>query len=259
MIVYSNAKINIGLSVKDKRPDGYHNIESIFYPIPLNDIIEIIPAKEDSFLCTGIEIDLEDNLILSAIKLFREKFTIPPVYVHVHKQIPLGSGLGGGSSNASFTLILLNQLFDLKLSHSELVDCALELGSDCPFFIYNTPAMVKGRGELVSPIDYSLKDKFLKIVYPGFNSSTLEAFKNLKRHEKSNISDFHDSQDLSFLTNDFESGIFHLHPNLKEIKSDLMDEGAFYSSLTGTGSCVYGIFNERPKNSGDTSRIVKLN
>lgn len=256
MIAYSNAKINIGLNIRDKRPDGYHNIESLFYPIPLCDLIEIIPGHKDSFMNTGIQIDHQNNLILDAIALIREHYPIPPLYVHVHKAILLGSGLGGGSSNASHTLIILNRLFDLQISNDLLAEFALQLGSDCPFFIHNKPSIVKGRGEFVSPIEFTLKDQFIKLVFSDIHSSTADAFSNLNIESDQEFSI--DENWPKTVSNDFEKGIFKVYPQLGQIKSQLIEDGAYFASLTGTGSCVYGIYENQPIISSSKERVFKL-
>ena len=260
MIAYSNAKINIGLFIKDKRPDGYHNLESIFYPIPLVDLIEILPAQQESFTNTGISIDGENNLILQAVNLLRRDFNIPTISIHIHKQIPLGSGLGGGSSNASFTLKLLNDLFNLKLSEQKLSEYALGLGSDCPFFIYNKPSLVKGRGEIIQPIDFSLKGKYIKLIYPDIHISTREAFEGFKdKSEKWAIDLKSYSTDwMNILSNDFEVGICQKYLEINELKSELIEEGAVYTSLTGTGSSLYGIFDIEPKPLNDNQWVFIL-
>lgn len=248
MIVYSNAKINIGLFVKDKRPDGYHNIESVFYPIPLNDLIEITHDQTDSFINTGIQINQNNNLILDAISLLRTDFDISPIRVHLHKQIPFGAGLGGGSSNASHTLKLLNSLFDLNLSDGDLASYALQLGSDCPFFILNEPALVTGRGENVDPIDFSLKGKFLLLAYPNLHISTEIAFSNLEevRNEKNMAELISNELWITNVTNDFQKGLFSQHQDLLKIQEQLVASGAIYTSLSGTGSSIYGIFDMKP-------------
>lgn len=258
MIVNSNAKINIGLFIRDKRRDGYHNLESIFYPIPLFDILEIIPAEKESFSHSGFAINPLQNLILSAIDLIRVHYDIPNLAVHIHKQIPLGSGLGGGSSNAAFTLKLLNSLFGLNISKVQLLSYALELGSDCPFFIENKPALIKGRGELIHPISPSLKGKYLKLVYPEIHSSTKIAFESLIPVERATgiSTDILEKNWTAYLINDFETGLFEAHPNLRSIKTQLINEGAEYVSLTGTGSSIYGLFDTKPKHSSQKNTWV---
>lgn len=244
VILFSNAKINIGLNITGKREDGFHDLESIFYPIPWCDIIEILPATEDLFSYSGIQIDPENNLVKDAVNLLRSKFNIPSVRVHLHKNIPAGAGLGGGSSNGSCTLIGLNHLFDLQLTNKELKGLSLNLGSDCPFFIDNIPSFVQGRGEVINPSPLDLSGKYILLINNGTHISTKEAFWNLKP-EKKNF-----PTDLSEMSNDFEKTIFPGHPGLAQIKKDMLESGAHYASLTGTGSTIYGLFDEKPKKPG---------
>ena len=245
MIVFSNAKINIGLSIGDKREDGYHNLTSIFYPIPLCDVLEINKAEQDSFKSYGIEINTTSNLILDAITLLRQQYEIPPLSVNIFKRIPLGAGLGGGSSNGTYTLKVLNTLFELNLDHEELHKLALKLGSDCPFFLHNKPSLVKGRGEIIEGAKLDLSGMYLKLVYPNIHSSTAEAFSGLNKDRKQQIFEFDQWKNLS---NDFETSIFKLYPQIEQTKKKLSEEGAIYSAMTGTGSSVFGIFESKPEN-----------
>lgn len=243
MIGFSNAKINIGLSVLDKRSDGYHNIESIFYPLPFFDVIEIMTAPADSFHSYNIPLG-QKNLITAARDLLRENYEIPPVSIHIYKQIPLGSGLGGGSSNAVTVLKMLNQLFNLQIDENQLFELALQLGSDCPFFIRNKVSFVSGRGEIVKEFNLDLSDHYIQIIHPDIHISTAEAFTGL---EKSKLKPNH-WKDWKLVQNHFEDHARNQYPIINKLLNQLENSGAIYSSLTGTGAAVYGIFETAPKN-----------
>jgi len=252
MVVFPNAKINIGLQVLNKREDGYHNIESIFYPVGLCDVLEIVKSSEFSYVQSGLLIQGEsiDNLVIKAYNLINQEFAIGSVAIHLHKIIPTGAGLGGGSSNATFTLKLLNELFGLKLDDSKLKSLALVLGSDCPFFVKNEPSLVCGRGEFFNDTKLNLTDKWIKIVHIGLHISTKEAFSKITLKNELNVSKSSSYSDdkliLKHFINAFEKNIFENHPQLKEIKKILEQEGAIYASMTGSGSAIYGIFDSEP-------------
>jgi len=252
MIVFPNAKINLGLFITEKRTDGFHNLESLFLPIPLCDILEVTVTTEDtSLVCTGESSDIptEKNIVYKAWKLFNEAHGIGNVHIHLHKIIPSGAGMGGGSSDGSFMLKALNELFQLNLSIAQLEDFAAQLGSDCPFFINNTAALVTGRGEGVEPIDFNLEGKYLVVVNPGIHISTAQAFQGIQPLPSNfNWKKLIESQELNeTLKNDFEPQVFNLFPEIEKIKEKLLKSGALYSSMSGTGSTVYGIFNEKPE------------
>lgn len=242
MIVFSNAKINIGLSVLDKREDGFHNLESIFYPIPLYDIIEFSLAESSQFTNYGIQINRDNNLIIDALNLLKRNFEIPALSINLFKQIPLGAGLGGGSSNASFTLKALNELLKLGLTTSELKRFSLELGSDCPFFIDNSPSLIQGRGEIITAIDFNLQGEYLHLICPNIHLSTAEAFSHLILSSSERIT----AENWRLARNDFEHGTIETYPEIKALLADIKSKGAIFSSMSGTGSAVYGIFEERP-------------
>jgi 4-diphosphocytidyl-2-C-methyl-D-erythritol kinase len=253
VISFPNAKINLGLDVIEKRPDGYHNISSCFYPIKLTDILEIIESGKSGFTSSGRPIpgNKTDNLVLKAFELLKQDFDLPEIEIHLHKSIPTGAGLGGGSSDGAFTLKMLNSLFELFLDDSILADYALLLGSDCPFFIYNQPMMAEGRGEVLKPIPASLEGYYLCLVMPDQTISTKEAYQNIKpaKHELSveEIVSGHPVENWSgLLKNDFEEGIFRMIPGLRNIKEKLYELGAAYASMTGSGSAFYGIFKDQP-------------
>ena len=265
MITFPNCKINLGLNVILKRQDGYHNIETVFCPIPLTDVLEIVPQdglktvspprKQGgaTFSTTGLPINgaAGKNLCIKAYELLQQDFPkIPPVQIYLHKAIPIGAGLGGGSADGSFTLKMLNEKFSLKLSMEQLLDYALQLGSDCPFFILNRPCFATGRGEFLESIDINLEAYSFIIINPGIHINTAWAFQQLKPAlPKKSIKDIVAQPAQTWkneLTNDFEEPIFRHHPELAAIKTTLYESGAIYASLSGTGSCLYGIY---PKNS----------
>jgi 4-diphosphocytidyl-2-C-methyl-D-erythritol kinase len=247
MIVYPNAKINLGLNVLEKRADGYHKVSSIFYPVrEVFDILEIIPSNIFSFDSSGITISGEGNICVQAYDLLKAEFGINSVKIHLHKQIPIGAGLGGGSADASFTLIALNKLFNLKLSKEQLEKYALQLGADCPFFIENTPKYVSGIGEKMSPFDLDLSSFELKFIFPKLHISTAEAYAGITPQlPKTNLLNLI-SQPLESwkgkVKNDFETSAFKKHQKLKIMKKQLYADGAIYVSMSGSGSVLYGIF-----------------
>lgn len=261
MISFPNCKINLGLNVTLKRQDGYHDIETVFYPLPLLDVLEIVhddTIKTVSsghkntgakFITTGLPINgaAGKNLCVKAYELLQQDFPkIPPVLIYLHKAIPIGAGLGGGSSNGSFTLNMLNEKFQLKLSVEQLLDYALRLGSDCPFFILNSPCFATGRGEFLKSIDLNLEAYSFVIVDPGIHINTSWAFQQLEPTPPAKSIQKIVQQPISSwkneLTNDFEQTVFNHHPELSSIKSILYEAGALYASLSGSGSCFYGIY-----------------
>jgi 4-diphosphocytidyl-2-C-methyl-D-erythritol kinase len=260
LVLFPNCKINLGLRVTGKRADSYHDLETIFYPVPLRDAAEITtyPAKkaDEAFelTITGIEIPggVSSNLCTRAWQLIKKDFPdIPAVRMHLHKAIPVGGGLGGGSSDGAFTLILLNEELKLKLTTEKLLAYALQLGSDCPFFILNRPCYATGRGEIMEEVSIELSDHYFVIVNAGIHISTAEAFSSvvpsikqppLKEIIGQPISSWKDT-----LVNQFEEEAFTRHPELKKIKEQLYESGAAYASMTGTGSTIYGIFHNSKK------------
>ena len=252
MLVFPNAKINLGLFITEKRTDGFHNLESLFMPIPLRDILEVTPSTEETTLvCTGESNDIptEKNIVYKAWKLLQEEYGIGHVKIHLHKIIPSGAGMGGGSSDGTFMLKALNELFNLNLSIDRLEELSAQLGSDCPFFVQNKAALISGRGEVVNPVDFSLSGKYLVVVNPGIHISTAQAFQGIQPQPSNfdwkNLVEGHTL--TSALKNDFEPQVFNLFPEIESIKKNLIKEGAIYASMSGTGSSVYGIFNEKPE------------
>jgi 4-diphosphocytidyl-2-C-methyl-D-erythritol kinase len=258
MLVFPDCKINLGLRILNKRADGYHNIETIFYPLPFNDALEIILSHKTDpliFSHSGLPVngDSTDNLCVKAYWLLKKDFPeLPCIQMHLHKCIPMGAGLGGGSADAAFTLQLLNKLFSLNLSVSQLIAYATHLGSDCAFFIINTPCMATGRGELLEPVTANLSGYILALVNPGIHVSTGEAFSAVPLHQAS-------SKQLSlidiinqpvntwqkFLVNDFEESVFKTYPLIKDIKEHLYKIGAVYAAMSGSGSSVFALFSKK--------------
>ena len=254
MITFPNAKINLGLHITSKRKDGYHDIETCMVPIPLCDALEMVLDKKPSWNSSGLAIpgDPKDNLILKAEKLIRKDFQgLPNLSIHLHKNIPMGAGLGGGSADGAFALQLMNNLFDLHLDNFFLEEYAAQLGSDCPFFIENTPKIARGRGEILEPIDLSLKGRYLVLINPGIHVGTKEAYAGVtpappKVKLEEVLADR--SQWKSELVNDFEESIFKNHPEIAEIKEKMYSAGAYYAAMSGSGSSVFGLFEEKPEN-----------
>lgn len=252
MILFPIAKINLGLHVLNKRTDGFHAIESCLYPIPLCDILEIIPAEETIFLQTGIELpnSNEKNICVKAYDLLATKYNILPVYIHLRKQIPIGAGLGGGSSDAAFVLKGLNELFSLNISQLNLASFAAELGSDCPFFITSLPCLVSGRGEVISPSNIDLSGKFLVLINPNIHISTKEAYALI--NPKQPVGDLEEilsgeqNDWKSTLVNDFQIPIAQKYPIISETIDFLYEKGAYYAAMSGSGSTVFGLFDSEP-------------
>lgn len=252
MVVFPNAKINIGLFVTEKRPDGFHNLETFFYPIGLSDVLEIVDGEgrsgEYQFFNTGIDIacETENNLIVKAYRLLDHDFHLPSVRIYLHKIIPFGAGLGGGSSDAAFMLKALNEYFELALNDDRLEEYASKLGSDCAFFVRNRPAFASGKGEKLEEMDLSLSSYRIVLVKPPFGVSTAEAYAGI-RPLKADF-DLHNLKTLSpeqwrgKVRNDFETTVFARYPRLADIKEMMYEKGAVYASMTGSGSAVYGLF-----------------
>jgi 4-diphosphocytidyl-2-C-methyl-D-erythritol kinase len=253
MILFPSSKLNIGLQITAKRSDGFHNLKTVFYPFPLNDVLEIIEEKDQKsgtciFTSTGLPIPgTGENLCEKAYMLLHEQFKLPAVRIYLHKIIPMGAGLGGGSSDATSTLKLLNQLFKLGLTNDALKEKALMLGSDCPLFVEECPQYAEGRGELLRAIDLNLKGKHLLLVYPRIHISTAEAFANVLPREQASCEVWIE-KDLSTwkkkMVNDFEHSVFPNHPELKNIKEKLYSIGADYAAMSGSGSTLFGVFSE---------------
>ncbi|MDR0812092.1 MAG: 4-(cytidine 5'-diphospho)-2-C-methyl-D-erythritol kinase [Paludibacter sp.] len=255
---FPNAKINIGLNIIERRADGYHNIETVFYPACLHDVLEISPSLQGGvtedylFFQNGIPAtdDTENNLIIKALRLLKEDFAIPPVEIAIEKNIPTGAGLGGGSADAAFTLKMLNEIFNLRLTNNQLESYAARLGADCPVFIRNKPIFATGTGNIFSPVNISLKEYYLLLVKPNIYVSTPAAYAQVTpcKPEKS-ISELLKNPIESWKTlifNDFEKSVFRQFPVIDKIKTQIYELGAVYASMSGSGSAVYGIFAYPP-------------
>lgn len=254
MICFPNAKINIGLNIVSKREDGYHNLETLFYPIPVADSLEITTApqgEETSFENFGIQVDGDagNNLVLKAYRLLSSEFNLPPLRVYLRKNIPFGAGLGGGSADAAFMIKLLNQKFSLGLTEEQMEGYASKIGADAPFFIRNKPVFATGIGNEFHPVDFSLKGYHLVLIKPDVSVSTPEAYSLVKPCQpeiplteiiRRPVEEWKD-----LLRNDFEESVFAKKPVIGQIKQQLYDMGAVYASMSGSGSSVFGIFNEQ--------------
>ena len=253
MICFPNSKINLGLYVTGKLPNGYHNLQTGFYPVPFHDVLEIIaqpPTNQTTLSITGIAIENNaSNSCLKAYELLKADFPqLPPVDIHLHKAIPAGGGLGGGSADGAFTLLLLNKKFHLHLDEETLIRYALRLGSDCPFFIINKPCLASGRGEVMTPIRLDLSDYKIVIVNPGIHVDTGWAFKQIKCEAPAipvaEVLQQPVSEWKAGLQNVFEPAVFAAHPAIGDIKDQLYQKGAIYAAMSGSGASVYGLFKK---------------
>jgi 4-diphosphocytidyl-2-C-methyl-D-erythritol kinase len=250
VVVFPNAKINIGLNLLEKRTDGFHNIASCFYPVGWADALEVLPAQEMTFEASGIPIpgDENTNLCIKAYQLLAHEYALPPVSIHLLKAVPIGAGLGGGSADAAFTIKALNQLFSLNLSIARQQDYARTLGSDCAFFIENKPRYCFGKGDQFEEITLRLTGKWIVLVNPGLHISTAEAYAGVT--PRLPVTDLRDllqaplDQWRGKVSNDFEESLFPRYPILAQYKQSLYDLGAGYASMSGSGSTLYGIFEE---------------
>lgn len=253
MIIYPRAKLNLGLNIVEKRSDGYHNLETVFYPINIHDTLEVEPSDSLRLQLYGVPLegDVNENLVLKAWRLLNNDHPLPPVNIHLHKAIPSQAGMGGGSSDGAFMLRLLNELFQLNLSNEELIKKATLLGADCPFFITDNPAYAEGIGEKLTPISLDLSLYHLLIVKPPIAVSTREAFAHITPRATEIKCREIVQQDIrtwrELLKNDFEDSIFPQYPRLKEIKEQLYQQGALYAAMSGSGSSLYGFFEKAPK------------
>ena len=258
MISFPIAKVNLGLNVVARRPDGYHNLQTVFYPVPIKDVLEIYPMAQDfpsevdcDIKVTNIHVegDEQRNLVVRAYNLLKQDFpALPRLHAHLYKGIPTQAGMGGGSSDASAMLLLLDEQFNLGLTEQQLIDYAAKLGADCPFFIMNRPAYAEGIGERLTPIDLSLKGWYMAVVRPDIPVPTKEAFARItpqmpqkccKEIVMQPIETWKDE-----LVNDFELSVFAVHPELADIKVQLYQLGAVYAAMSGSGSALFGLFKE---------------
>ncbi|OIP00582.1 MAG: 4-(cytidine 5'-diphospho)-2-C-methyl-D-erythritol kinase [Bacteroidetes bacterium CG2_30_33_31] len=253
MVFYANCKINLGLKITAKRADGFHNIETIIYPINFSDIIEIVPSNKFSITFSGLKIsgNVSENLCVKAFQLLKYLYDIPNVKIHLHKIIPMGAGLGGGSSDASFVLKSLNSTFKLNLDNNLLKNLSSKLGSDCPFFIDNIPTLASGVGTSLKEISLDLRGYFVALLLPKIHISTAEAYSAISKYSESYNFDFINVNKINLwkedLINDFELGIFSKYPELEKLKYRLYDSGAIYASMSGSGSAIFGIFKSLPE------------
>jgi 4-diphosphocytidyl-2-C-methyl-D-erythritol kinase len=266
MIVFPNAKINIGLRITGDRPDGYHDIETVFYPVGLGDALEFVdsgsPVKKDVLTITGIDpgCQPDDNLVFKAILKLRQKKYFPFLKVHLHKAIPAGAGLGGGSSDAACLLKVINRYYGLNIENGALRDLASELGSDCSFFIEGVPSVASGRGEILTPVNQVLAGYYLVIINPGVGISTEEAYKNCIPEALSASLEQLITRPViewkGLILNDFEDYAFRKYPLIGNMKEEMYRSGALFSLMSGSGSSVYGIFSEKPKLSEEIRKFV---
>lgn len=267
MIVFPCAKINLGLNIVSSRDDGYHNLETVFYPVPLYDALEIKymdPKFPSDVPCdlkvTGIDLDCDEqwNLVIRAYNLLAEDYELPRVHAHLMKRIPTGAGLGGGSSDGAYMIRLLDERFRLNIGIAEMERYAARLGADCAFFITAEPMYATGIGNILAPVDDSigfLKGLYIAIVKPGISVSTVEAYRQIKPKKPAKCCLDIVRQPIETwreeLTNDFEPPVFAAHPELGDIKEKLYDMGAIFAQMSGSGSAIYGIFKEAPENIED--------
>ena len=257
MLVFPNAKINIGLNILEKRPDNFHNIQTIFYPIGLSDALEVVEDNsiEDDFEISfsGIEVDAEpqNNLVVKAYLMLKDKYKLPKIRIHLHKNIPFGAGMGGGSSDAAFMLVLLNNLFDIGLNQEQLLYFASLLGSDCAFFVLNYPCFATKKGEVLQSINLDLSQYSIVVAKPDVNIPTKNVYslvtpnnnvQSLEELIKLPIEQWKDT-----IVNDFEKPIFKQYPKIAALKQKFYDFGAIYSQMTGSGSAIFGIFDKNQK------------
>jgi len=254
MICFPNAKINLGLEVIRKREDNFHDLETIFYPFSLSDILEMKESNKVKLILSGLDIvdNPDNNLVLKAYQLLKGIYGLPPVEFHLHKIIPTGAGLGGGSSDAAFALKGLNDLFQLNIEKDKMIEFASNLGSDCAFFIHNHPVFAEGKGDIFSEIKLSLKGLYMVLVKPSVAVSTAAAYRGvtpsipdsyLIDSIKRPVNEWHDC-----IRNRFEESVFAAYPIIGHIKESMYNDGALYASMSGSGSSVYGLFDRKPEN-----------
>jgi len=252
MILFPNAKINIGLNITERRPDGYHNLETIFYPINIKDALEVVVSDKLSFDSSGLDIPgrVEDNLCIKGYHLLKNDHDLPPVSIHLHKNIPIGAGLGGGSADAAYFIRLMNQQFELGLSVAEMTAYARRLGADCAFFIENKPVFAFEKGDEFESIKLDLSKYKIALVMPDVHISTAEAFRGIKPTPvKESLFDLIAepiTEWKKYIKNDFEASIFKNHVEIRGVKAALYEAGAIYASMSGSGASVFGIFEQTP-------------
>ena len=264
MVRFPNCKINLGLYITNRRSDGYHDLETVFYPVNLCDVLEIVPAAHTDMHIYGKEVqgEKQTNLVWKAYELLKNRYRgkVLELDIHLLKNIPMGAGLGGGSADGAFMLSMLNEHYTLGLGKESLSEIALQLGSDCPFFIYNTPQFAKGRGEQMSPLAIDLSGYTLQLVCPQVHISTAAAFSMITPKPAAfDLQQLHTlpvEEWKQYISNDFEAPIFASHPELAGIKEKLYSQGAIYASMSGSGSTLYGIFEKRNKTTLDLPAAI---
>ena len=261
MITFPNAKINIGLNITERRPDGYHNLETIFYPVKINDALEVIESAKLSFESSGLDIPgrMEDNLCVKGYHLLKKDFDLPPVTIHLHKHIPIGAGLGGGSADAAFFITLMNKKFDLDLNTTQMQTYARTLGADCAFFIENKPVFAFEKGDEFEQVKLDLSGYKIVVVMPPVQISTAEAFRGVKpapvKESLMELIYLPVKEWKKYVKNDFEESIFKNNAEIRGIKASLYEAGALYASMSGSGAAVFGIFETTP----DLSKLEQDN
>ncbi|RYY34952.1 MAG: 4-(cytidine 5'-diphospho)-2-C-methyl-D-erythritol kinase [Sphingobacteriaceae bacterium] len=261
MLNFPNAKINIGLNITERRADGYHNLETVFYPVNIKDALEAITAPQLNFQSSGISIPgrVEDNLCVKGYHLLRQDYDISPVSIHLHKHIPIGAGLGGGSADAAFFIKLLSDMFGLNLSIDQMENYARQLGADCAFFIQNKPVFAYGKGDEFKPVSLDLSAYKIVLVMPPAHVSTGEAYRGVKpkpvNQSLQELVALPVTEWKHHIKNDFEESVFKNHPAIRGVKAALYNAGALYASMSGSGASVFGIFEELP----DLSHLEREN
>lgn len=250
MIVYPNAKINLGLNIVSRREDGYHNIETVFYPIPLQDALEVQQAEVPSFRMAGTPLDCAagDNLVIKVLRMVQQDYELPSLDIYLYKHIPSGAGLGGGSSDAAFMLKLLNEKFQLGMNNTDMEQRLSSIGADCAFFVQNKPVFATGIGNVFTPIELSLAGWTLVLVKPDVIVSTREAYSAVRPAQPEHSLPELLQQPIETwqgrVVNDFEASVFAAHPDIAAIKDQLLDLGATYASMSGSGSAIFGLFRQ---------------
>ncbi len=266
MIIFSHAKINLGLQVLSRRKDGYHNIRTVMHPAGLCDILELKESPHDGrelmFSSSGLSLEpgAGKNLCISAWDAYRKEVSLPPLSIHLHKQIPVGAGLGGGSSDATHTLLGLNRIMGEPLGKEDLHRMAAALGSDCPYFLHGSAMLAEGRGEILSPLQLQLKGLSLVLFFDGTRISTAEAYQGIRpapgKTDLRNLRHLPVREWKERITNDFEGPVYRLYPELENLKQSVYEAGALYASLSGSGSALYGIFKKMPELPGNLQRCT---
>jgi 4-diphosphocytidyl-2-C-methyl-D-erythritol kinase len=261
MISFPNCKINLGLNIISRREDGYHEISSVMYPVDIQDILEVVKSEKFKFTSSGLDIpgEPDSNLCVKAYDILARDFNIDPVHIHLYKNIPMGAGLGGGSADGAFTLRLINDLYELSISNDQLKEYASELGSDCAFFIENIPQYASGRGDILEAFNLALQGKTIVLINDGTHISTQEAYGNVTPKRPENDIEEILNKPLNewkkLLINDFEKGVFKNYPKLAKYIDKLYQSGAEYAAMTGSGSTIFGIFNESPRLHSDLQHL----